>query len=300
MLDNSYSAAVVTFKRPDSLAVVLEALVHQTHPPTLIVVADNDPDESARSVVSNADDTTVPISYVPVGTNLGPAGGWAAAVEFAQNQPNRGSWVGVFDDDDPLEDSDVMWLLSTRAADACHTQRLAGVGLRGAVLSRSRVRLKRVLPRDNDLASVDYLASNGAPLYRWDALEEVGFFDPDFFFGFEDLDQGLRLQSAGWKVCALGQSLQVVADTNADRVAWREYYKSRALVVISLRHLNVVALGFFVLRSIVAGSVLLAIRHRSLGLARARLAGAFDGVRGALGARRYQPVSNPPKVGSVG
>ena len=135
--DNSYSAALVTFKRPESLAVVLDALVHQTHPPTLIVVADNDPDESARSIVSNADDTTVPISYVPVGANLGPAGGWAAAVEFAQNQSNRGSWIGIFDDDDPLDDPDVMRLLLEGAMDAVSTSdRVAAVGLRGARLSR--------------------------------------------------------------------------------------------------------------------------------------------------------------------
>ena len=106
--------------------MVLDALVHQTHPPTLIVVADNDPDESARSIVSNADDTTVPISYVPVGANLGPAGGWAAAVEFAQNQPNRGSWIGIFDDDDPLDDPDVMRLLLEGAMDAVSTSDRGG------------------------------------------------------------------------------------------------------------------------------------------------------------------------------
>ena len=294
--DNSYSAALVTFKRPESLAVVLDALVHQTHPPTLIVVADNDPDESARSIVSNADDTTVPISYVPVGANLGPAGGWAAAVEFAQNQPNRGSWIGIFDDDDPLDDPDVMRLLLEGAMDAVSTSdRVAAVGLRGARLSRRRMRLRRAHVAEGSIAQVDYLAGNGAPIYRWDAIEQVGFFEPALFFGFEDLDQGLRLTADGWEVMALGLSLQNVADTAASRVAWREYYKTRALVTISRRHLGWDATAWLLVRSVLLGSVLLSIRDRSPSLAWARIVGSIDGLRGQLGVRRYHPASNPSK-----
>ena len=40
------------------------------------------------------------------------------------------------------------------------------------------------------VTTVDYLAGNGAPLYRWRAIGTCGGFDAGLFFGFEDLDLG--------------------------------------------------------------------------------------------------------------
>lgn len=45
-----------------------------------------------------------------------------------------------------------------------------------------------------------FAASGAASLYRVDALKEVGLFDEDFFAYYEDVDLGLRMQLAGWKV----------------------------------------------------------------------------------------------------
>lgn len=292
----SYSAAVVTFRRPDSLKGVLDALGAQSHPPGLVVVADCDPGETGREpVLDFSDGAPFPVLYEPLGANLGPAGGWAAAVELAQRHQDRGEWIGVFDDDDPLTDDDVMALLCAQAAGYRGDPDAAAVGLRGATMSRSRARLNRVLdPRQ----SADYLASNGAPLYRWEVLDRVGFFDPEFFFGFEDLDLGLRMRDAGATLHVLAaETEQVVEDTSPTRVPWREYYKTRALTAICRRHLGPVALAALLTRSVVAGSLRLVVEYRSIDLAIARFRGAQDGLLGRMGVRRYHPSENPTKPG---
>src|SRR5688500_15128670 len=45
-----YAAVIVTFRRPDSLRMVINALIQQTHTPTMVVVADNDPEGLAEVV----------------------------------------------------------------------------------------------------------------------------------------------------------------------------------------------------------------------------------------------------------
>lgn len=291
-----YTAAVVTFRRPESLAVVLRTLGEQSVPPRLTVVADNDPDRSARPIVEAARATWPgEIVYAPVGENLGPAGGWAHAVVKAEPmRALRGDWVLVIDDDDPLDSPDLIRRLLGQTAG--HGTAVAGIGLRGANWDRCRARLVRVEPPEGEVAPVDYLAGNGAPLYSWSAIDNVGFFNGELFFGFEDLDLGFRLTSAGWHLLvAPHPSLHVVADTASTRTAWREYYKTRALTWTLREHKGLYAQSVSLIRSVVLGGVRLALIDRRATLARARLQGAGDAYRGRLGVRRYHPTANPPK-----
>lgn len=209
---------------------------------------------------------------------------------------DRGEWVLILDDDDPLCSRSIISGLIEEASR--QPESVAAVGLRGARLRRLRARLDRIEPAEGAVAQVDYLASGGAPLYRWSAIDKLGFFAPELFFGFEDLDYGLRLTKAGYQlIVAPRPSLHVVPNTSSSRVPWREYYKTRALVWILKRHVGTFPVVVTILRSVVLGSLLLAIRGGSLKLAWARALGTVDALRGDLGARRYFPDSNPPKKG---
>jgi GT2 family glycosyltransferase len=289
-----YCAAIVTFGRPAGLLCVLDGLALQRHRPTVVVVADNDPSCSARATVELfTTRSDVSVDYVAVGRNLGPAGGWAAAVAHAQRRADRGEWVAVFDDDDPVSAPDVMADLVAVAGTMPAT--VAAVGLRGARLHRRLATLRRVTPPVGASAPVDYLASGGAPLYRWSAIDEVGFFDGDLFFGFEDLELGLRLQRAGYTLMVAPAGDHDVADTAPQRSPWREYFKARALVVIARRHLGAVALVATLTRVAVLGSLLRLVKDRSVALAVARVRGSLDALRGRLGPSSYTPTSNPAK-----
>lgn len=293
---DSYTAAIVTFRRAGSLATVLEGLRGQSVPPSLTVVADNDPDQSAREVVDAArKQWPGEIVYAPVGENLGPAGGWAHAVEVAASDlRHRGEWVLVIDDDDPIETTGLVESLLTDPA--LHRAKVAGVGLRGAQWDKRAARLVRVEPAEGDLVPVDYLASGGAPLYSWEAIDDAGFFNPDLFFGFEDLDLGFRLSQAGWDLLVAPRpSLHSVADTAGTRTPWREYYKARALVWILSRHQGPYAVAMTLMRSVILGGLRLGLVGRRPSLFKARLLGAIDGMRGRMGVRRYRPGANPAK-----
>lgn len=292
--EQTYTAAVVTFRRPDSLRKVLDSLTSQQLPPTLIVVADNDPDRSAEAA---AREVTAPcrVIYLPLAENTGPAGGWAAAVAAARTEADRGDFVAVFDDDDPITDTDVMKELVVELGD--HPPNVGAIGLRGATIGRWTGLLRRVPEGVAERASADYLASNGAPLYRWSVIDDRGFFDRDLFFGFEDLDLGLRLRSSGYLICVSSiPTRQVVLDTAPDRTPWREYYKTRALVTIARRHLGLTALAVTIARSFLAGVVRFARPSQQRHLLIARIRGIADGLRGMLGPRGYNPSSNPAKA----
>ena len=291
--NGSYSAAIVTFRRPETLAAVIEGLAAQQVRPSVIAVADNDPEGSAAAVVRRLREKTgLEITHVPMGQNLGPAGGWASAVEFLQARPDRGNWVGIFDDDDPIEHPEVMLRLLD-AADRCEPD-VAAVGLRGAVLHRPWATLHRRSSVDGPV-EVDYLAGGGAPLYRWETVDGLGFFDGGLFFGFEDLELGLRLRAAGRRLVVVHVEHHDVPDTAPIRSAWREYYKIRALVTIARRHLGWPELLATITRSLLVGAPVIAVRNRQAALAIARFRGVVDGLRGRLGPQSYAPGANPPK-----
>jgi GT2 family glycosyltransferase len=281
-----YCAVLATFRRPESLRLSLDALMAQHHRPNFVVIADNDPDGSAGPVAG--ENWPVPVVNVAMPRNLGPAGGWAAAIHRAQPREDRGEWMLVLDDDDPIEHPDTVGrLLATTIGGE-----VAGLGLRGAVVTRPLGLLRRV---SGHAQPVDYLSSGGLPLYRWVALDAVGGFDESLFFGFEDLDLGLRLRRGGWSLVVAELGLPyVVADTNSTRMPWREYYKARALVTVARRHLGLSVTALTALRLGLGGARLLVQAHGP-DLAAARIAGVGDGLRGRLGVRRYDPAANPSK-----
>jgi GT2 family glycosyltransferase len=289
-MKTEYCAVVVTFRRPEPLLRTLSSLMAQHHRPNFVVVADNDPARSAEAVIAERS-WPVPVINLPMPRNLGPAGGWGAATRDAQVRPDRGEWVLVLDDDDPIQHPEVIGRLITTTVGP----EVGAVGLRGAIITRPLGLLRRV---SGNSQPVDYLAGNGLPLYRWEALEAVGGFDESLFFGFEDLDLGLRLRRAGWSLLATQiDDRHTVADTAPGRIPWREYYKSRALVTVAHRHLGPVVTALTAVRLGVGGMRLL-FRDQGPKLLVARLRGVADGLRGHIGVRRYDPEGNPPKRAS--
>ena len=294
--NTGYTAVIVTFRREATLTASLTALLAQTAGPSLVIVVDNDPEGSAYAVAAN---TTCPdsthIEYLCSGENLGPAGGWARGVAWASLRDDRGEWLMVLDDDDPIGDPRVNGEILAVAASA--SEQIAGIGLRGANWRAATASLQRVHPSPGALTRCCYLASGGIPIYRWSAIDRHGFFDESLFFGFEDLEYGLRLRAAGLSVAAtVVDAPHTVPSTNPTRTVWREYFKTRSLVTVCRRHLGRWALTVTTLRSVVIGAVVLALRERDGELAIARWRGWYDAMRGRLGRHRYVPTHNPAKA----
>lgn len=249
-------ALVVTYRRPHELALTLQRLSRQTLRAERTIVIDNDPDRGAEDLINTPGSH---VEYLSAGSNLGPAGGLSLGVRLALSDGFTG-WVLFVDDDNyPPDDSTVEQLRSLGERLRRLDTRVAAVGLTGARFDRSLSIIRRIpdLQLDGPV-DVDCVGGGQFPLYWSEALIEVGGPDPSLFFGFDDLELGLRLRSAAWRMVVDGDALlrRRCAGTTPSDIArdsgiggpsaqgrpgapggpgapWRRYYSVRNLIIIS-------------------------------------------------------------------
>jgi len=180
----------------------LRSLGNLLYPNYQVIVVDNGPQEG--------------------GLHLSPAG--AFAIQVIRNSENRGfatacnqgilhgrannaSYVWILNNDTEVTSGALSALLSKVENDA----RMGAVG--STLLKRERgydketsggghVSFKTGIARHlkNHLpGELDYLCG-ASLLFRMEALEEVGFFDKEFFLYWEDTDISFRLKKRGWRL----------------------------------------------------------------------------------------------------
>ena len=294
---------LVTFRRPALLADHLARLARQTHPLSSLTVVDNDADPAIRDLVesSAASGAAESVRYLALGGNPGPAGGFTAGIAAVLPDAGADDLIVLLDDNDPprtdtvFEDS-----LATYRSLCLDHDDVGGVGSWGAVLGR-RGRLRMATAEEP--AAVHYLAGGGCPHYSVAALAAVGGPDPDLFFGFEELDLGLAIHRAGYRLWSSGLArahgwAEMMEPTRAAATVsaptWRRYYGIRNLVVV-LRKDGRTADALFV--SAVAGIAKplfnLVIRPRlAIENLRMNVRAVLDGWRDRLG-KRVDPVATP-------
>lgn len=284
------AAVLVTFDRPESARATLERVLAQTRPPDSVFVIDNHPEGRTASDLESVDGRVR--SHVP-GRNLGPAGGLRLGAHLACTA--GADWILFVDDDDPPLLPSMIEELGTALEGAEDAGSIGGIGACGARFLPHRARMQRL--RDDELVGVvevDAIGGNQFPVYRAEALAQVGGPDADLFFGYEELMLGLDLQRAGWRLVESGDLhlrlrsglargvLSQGPKTPRRGISWREYYNTRNLVTVARRHGGRGAVTAVALRSIVGSA-----RRPGLGTRRSALAarstGLADGLRGKLG-----------------
>jgi GT2 family glycosyltransferase len=197
-------------------------------------------------------------------------------------------WLVVIDDDDPPFDDDVLAGLWRLAAGGS-VDDVGAVGIIGSVFDRRSGRMRRLA--DDELAGVvdvDCIGSNQFPMYRVSAVRATGVFEPSLFWGYDDLDYGLRLRRAGFRMVIDGDLARRArthfghldggtATTGAKPSnAWRRYYTTRNLIRILRKH----GLDQVAWRRATAGSVARSLRvaARDPGAAVPMLLGELRGV----------------------
>ncbi len=242
----SLAVAVCTYRRPDGLREVLGSLDDQTEPPEVVYVLDNDPEGSARSA---ARPNGGPLVHVPMGQNAGPAGAFARALRLARDDIDGPDWITLVGDDNPLPSDDVLATITELIQRVSVDEDVAAVGLNGARFSRTRGAVRLLDEELDGLVDVDFVTGGGRPTYNVRALRRLGVeFDATLFFGFEELDIGMGIRSAGGRVVVdgdwlrqararagkLGRPLPRVQPRR--RARWRTYYSVRNHLIVSWRH----------------------------------------------------------------
>ncbi len=289
-------ALVVTHQRPDTLARTLAAVSRQSVRPDRWWVVDN----AAQAEVEQIAASLPRCTYLPMTENMGPAGAIAAGIEAALAVAADDDWIMLVDDDDPPPtDTVVADLLSFARSLSGERGRVGGVGLVGGRYNRRRGWVDRVPDAElHGPVEVDHLGGGQYPLYRVPALRAAGGGDSSLFFGFDDLELGLRITDADWRLFVKGEIVLELRQRagrlglgrrspGTARPPWRRYYSNRNLVVIARRHGSMQA-RFTVLLGCAIVSPLKCLATRDFSGARMALRGAIDGLRGRLG-RTVEP-----------
>jgi GT2 family glycosyltransferase len=175
--------------------------------------------------------------------------------------------------------------------------RVAAVCRRGARLNRTLGVFARIPDKEFDQPAVDVdsVPSNHMPLYRLGALRRVNGFRGDLFFGFEELEIGMRLQAHGYRLVVIPTPSAAsrrsmfakakAAPRLASDVGWRRYYSHRNLLVILRWNRLWLALA---IQTVVMPAIALvrAVRwrpRRALGEARTMLRATVDAYASRLG-----------------
>jgi glycosyltransferase involved in cell wall biosynthesis len=237
---------LVTYRRPDDLSLMLDLLATQEVQLARLVVVDNSPSLETEEIVGRHSRERPGVEYVPAAENLGPAGGIALGMEALLGRAQSNDWIVLLDDDDPPRDPSALRQLrefgrSMRVSEP----RTAGVGLAGARFNWRSGRLTRI--QDHQLQGpvpVDYIGGSQLPCYLAGVIGEVGVFHRPLFFGFDDLEFGLRLRRAGYHMYAPGplwlerrrcEGRTGITGRPSVRVGeptWRRYYSLRNLIHI--------------------------------------------------------------------
>lgn len=203
------SVIIVNYNGADYIVDCLRALAVQLVRDFEVIAVDNGSSDNSLELVrifSEKNSMMYPIKIIPLDRNIGFAGGNLEGLSHA-----TADFIALLNND---AEPDKAWLgnlLAAMEADSsigiCASKMMSSgtdkIDSAGDGFSTALRGFKRGEGKDRNIFDrQEYVfgACAGAALYRRKMIEEIGFFDEDFFLIHEDTDLNLRAQLAGWKV----------------------------------------------------------------------------------------------------
>jgi GT2 family glycosyltransferase len=229
------SVIIVNYNGKKFLSDCLSSIFRQTYTPLEVILVDNaSNDGSVEYIYQNFPRVKMFI----LSTNLGFAGGTNTGIEKA-----TGEYVLTLNNDTILTPDFIAELakpmISNPTVGMCASKMIfpdGRVNSTAICISRSGAAWDRGLGEldrgQYDRSEEVFGACAGAALYRRSMLDEIGFFDADFFLFMEDVDLAFRAQLSGWK-CVYVPTAKVfhvhggTAKTGSDTAV---YYGNRNLL----------------------------------------------------------------------
>ena len=199
-------AVTVTFRRPELLPRLLDAVRSQTRPPDHYLLIDNGGD------TEQPEGTRGWLEIIETGENVGPAGGYSIGFREAVERGADRVWVL---DDDAIPDPD------------CLEQLLAAGGDITVPRQRREVGTQEWLPWVGGLFDAEWVAKCGTPR-------------EDYFIWSEDYEYVQRLRQAGARLVRLTGDPSIthanpMKHLRGEPRTWRLYYDTRNSLHYRLR-----------------------------------------------------------------
>jgi len=289
-----YAAFIITYRRVDILKKTIVELLNQSLPPSRILIVDNDPDSSALNAIDDQKNSI--IDYFSVGLNSGPSGGayWGLKKLFEQGW----EWVLWIDDDDPPSAVNQLETILSIKNIYPFPEEIGVLGASGVLFNYDSFRINRIPDSQlSGILEVDMVAGNQFPFIHRRVYESGILPNSKLFFGFEDLEFGLRVKELGLKLLVNGEEvLRLRKHFNKygkekqrglkkkTKHLWREYYSTRTIsYILKNKNRNLIMIKYSLF------SLLKILQSFRFGLMygfvcfKYILYGLIDGFRGKLG-----------------
>lgn len=199
-------AVILNYRGADDTIACLDSLASLTTPVRTIVVDNGSGEGSVERIRAGHGD----VALIVNDENIGFAAGNNVAIE--RLLADGAEFVWVLNNDTTVEPGTLAAMLDIAASD----DRLGAVGSviydmarPERVLTWGGGSVSRWTGRTRDAREpgdrIDYV-TGASMLLRSAALRDVGLFDPRFFFTWEDVDLGIRLRDAGWRIAVAEES----------------------------------------------------------------------------------------------
>lgn len=269
------SVVIVAFKRPDLLLRNVEVLSKTAYEPYEIIVIDNGLGVDRCSL-----QVTGEVRVVNVPTNVGFAEGANLGASEA-----RGDYLAFLNDDVEVDSEWLSELIAFMemnpkvAACQCLLLKLPDrhqVDSAGDLIDAYGFGLKGAFGHCNTLRAPKAIFSfrGAASVVRKEVFYEAEMFDPQFFFGYEDVDLSWRIRLLGFDVMLFPSSVAYHWGESSGEMAFRAFHstKNRISMILKNYELRSLLSHFF---GVVALNVALILYellkgHKSIGLARSR------------------------------
>lgn len=203
------SVIVVNYNGRDVIVDCLLALEGQLFKDFEIIIVDNGSYDNSLGEIRNfleKKPLTYPLKIIPSNTNVGFAGGNVIGLDYAEAE-----YIALLNND---TEPDTKWLENLVKVIEAHpdigicasklivhgTDVIDSAGDGYATSLKGFKRGEGEYEEKYNTQEYVFGACAGAALYRRKMIEEIGFFDEDFFLIHEDTDLNFRAQLANWKV----------------------------------------------------------------------------------------------------
>lgn len=277
-MDKSVCAIMVTYNRLHTLKIALSYIFKQTVQPVSLIIVDNNSTDGTKDYLASIDKSEN-IECIFLTTNVGAAGGYTYAMDYALQNYKDFEYFWLIEDDTFYDQNTLHDLIYNALNSPYDVISLKGfnIGFGGS---------KSIITHDT-IKPVSSVLLDGS-LIKTDIIKKIGPPKKEYFMMCDDYEFSLRLKKNGYKVALIPTKsvnyLHLGGDGKFTRsTLWRGYYTARNHLLILREYFSVIEILSYThkqLKYLIAAALYAPDRFVRI---KFRLLGIWHGIKGVDG-----------------